>query len=118
MTAAASQRRRAVEDVVRSHPEWPGGWAQLGELAEDRGEHLEAYAYYRVGYHRGLDALRKAGWRGSGYVRWAAVDNRGFLSCLDGLQRSAQSIGETDEAERCGQFLRQLDPAWPAEGRR
>ncbi|MEZ5343255.1 MAG: DUF3151 family protein [Acidimicrobiales bacterium] len=32
--------------------------------------HLSHYAYYRIGYHRGLDKLRQNGWRGSGYVRW------------------------------------------------
>jgi hypothetical protein len=72
---------------------------------------VEAYAYYRIGYHRGLDALRANGWRGSGYVRRSAPSNRGFLDCLAGLGRMADAIGETDEAERCTQFLAQLDPA-------
>lgn len=116
MAEPAPQRRRSVSEVVRAHPDWPGGWARLGTLAEDEGHDLDAYAYFRVGYHRGLDALRKAGWRGSGYVRWAVPENRGFLACVDGLRRAAQSIGEIDEAERCGQFLRQLDPAWRADG--
>jgi hypothetical protein len=65
---------------------------------------------YRVGYHRGLDALRQNGWKGSGYVRWSAVSNHGFLNCLDGLARTAALIGETDEATRCAQFLLQCDP--------
>ena len=52
-------------------------WAQLGELARDD---VEAYAYFRVGYHRGLDQLRQSGWRGSGYVRWRHETNRGFLA--------------------------------------
>ena len=72
-----------------------------------------SYAAYRVGYHRGLDTLRANGWRGSGYVRWEHPGNRGFLRALAGLQRTAAEIGEDDEAERCAQFLRQLDPAWP-----
>ena len=71
---------------------------------------LESYAYYRVGYHRGLDALRQAGWRGSGYVRWSHPSNRGFLRCLQGLGRQAAAIREDDEATRCRDFLRQLDP--------
>jgi hypothetical protein len=104
------RRRGAVAAVVREHPAWPYGWAAMAEVTDDD---LEAYAYCRVGYHRGLDALRKAGWRGSGYVRWRAPDNRGFLRCLEGLRRSAEAIGEHDEAQRCAQFLRQLDPAWP-----
>ena len=74
---------------------------------------MEAYAYFRVGYHRGLDTLRKNGWRGTGYVRWSHETNRGFLRCLDGLGRMAARIGEADEHHRCEEFLRQLDPAWP-----
>lgn len=112
----AGRRRLAVSQVVRAHPDWPDGWAELGSLAEEAGDDLDAYAYFRVGYHRGLDALRKAGWRGSGYVRSAAPENLGFLRCLDGLRRAARSIGESSEADRCALFLRQLDPAWPPDG--
>ncbi len=77
---------------------------------------MERYAYFRVGYHRGLDALRAAGWRGSGAVRWAQPANRPFLTCLDGLRLAAGAIGEHDEEERSATFLRQLDPAWRPEG--
>src|SRR5439155_1547527 len=70
----------------------------------------------RVGYHRGLDALRQAGWRGSGYVRASHPENIGFLRALDGLRRQAGRIGEADEEARCAEFLHQLDPAWPASG--
>src|SRR5437660_12740233 len=103
------RRRDAVSDVVAAFPRFLDGWARLGELARDD---VEAYACFRVGYHRGLDALRAAGWRGSGYVRWSHEPNRGFLRSLDCLRQAAASLGETDEEERCGQFLRQLDPAW------
>ena len=103
-------RHDAVADVVRAFPEWSEGWAVLGDLARDD---VEAYACFRVGYHRGLDALRRAGWRGSGYVRWSHPANRGFLRCVDGLRGAAASIGETAEEERCALFLRQLDPSWP-----
>ena len=68
------------------------------------------YAYFRVGYHRGLDQLRQSGWRGSGYVRSSHPENRGFLAALDGLRRTADAIGEADEADRCAEFLFQLDP--------
>jgi len=92
---------------VRDHPRSLIGWASLGDLARDE---VEAYACYRVGYHRGLDALRANGWRGSGYVRWAHEGNRGFLRSLAGLGRTAQAIGEADEAARCEEFLQMLDP--------
>ncbi len=73
---------------------------------------IERYAYARVGYHRGLDTLRAAGWRGSGYVRWRHEPNRGFLRSLHSLELAAAAIGETDEEQRCALFLRQLDPEW------
>jgi hypothetical protein len=100
-------RRAAIAAVVARWPRFLDGWAQLGEAARDD---VEAYAYFRVGYHRGLDRLRGNGWRGSGYVRWANEENRGFLRALTGLAATAERIGEHDEAERCRLFLAQLDP--------
>lgn len=108
-SVAPSQQRDAVADVVARWPRFLDGWARLGELARDD---VEAYACFRVGYHRGLDRLRQAGWRGSGYVRWTHETNRGFLRALDGLRRTAAAIGERDEEQRCDEFLRQLDPDW------
>ena len=107
-------RRAAVAAVVADDPTFLDGWAALAGLARDD---VEAYAYARVGYHRGLDALRAAGWRGSGYVRWAHESNRGFLRALDALRRSAEAIGEDPEAQRCALFLRQLDPGWAGADR-
>ena len=98
--------------VVAGSPRSLAGWAELGALGRDE---IESYAAYRVGYHRGLDRLRAEGWRGSGYVRWRHETNRPFLTCLAGLAAMAAAIGETDEAERCETFLRQLDPSWPPE---
>jgi hypothetical protein len=110
----SAERRDAVSQVVARWPRYLDAWAQLGGLARDD---VEAYACYRVGYHRGLDRLRGSGWRGSGYVRWQAEPNRGFLRALRGLGDAAARIGETDEAERCALFLAQLDPGGvPAEG--
>ena len=80
-----------------------------------RGETVTSYAYARVGYHRGLDKLRRAGWRGQGPIPWEHVPNRGFLRGLQGLGRAAGRIGEQDEAERCAQFLVQLDPSLRGE---
>lgn len=101
-------RRDAVSRVVARWPRFLAAWATLGDLARDD---VEAYACYRVGYHRGLDRLRGSGWRGTGYVRWEHPANRGFLRCLDGLRRAAAALGEQDEEERCRQFLLQLDPS-------
>jgi hypothetical protein len=78
---------------------------------------IERYAFARVGYHRGLDALRAAGWRGSGYVRWQHEPNRGFLRSLNALRQAAGAIGEVDEEQRCDLFLRQLDPDWSSSER-
>lgn len=112
LTRGEADRRAAIAEVVASAPRSLEGWARLGDAGRDV---IEAYAAYRVGYHRGLDALRANGWRGSGYVRWAHPGNRGFLRALAGLQRTAAAIDELDEAERCAHFLRQLDPAWPPD---
>ena len=101
------RRRDAVSAVVARHPRFLDAWAQLGALARDD---VEAYACYRVGYHRGLDRLRQSGWRGSGFVRWRHPANQGFLRAVQGLARQAAAIGEADEAQRCEQFLAKLDP--------
>lgn len=107
VAAPAVDRRSAVAAVVAAHPRFLDAWAELGDLARDD---VEAYAYHRIGYHRGLDRLRASGWRGSGHVRWSHPTNRGFLRCLAGLRDAAARIGEADEEERCRHFLAQLDP--------
>ena len=114
LAQAEPSRRDAVAAVAAHWPRYLDAWAQLGMLARDDSE---AYACYRVGYHRGLDRLRANGWRGSGYVRWGFEENRGFLRSLRGLGQTAARIGEHDEAERCAHFLVQCDPTGvPAEG--
>jgi hypothetical protein len=110
MALPEGERHAAVAAVAAAHPRWSAAWAALGDCGRDD---VEAYAAYRVGYHRGLDSLRANGWRGSGYVRWQHPSNQGFLRALAGLARQAAVIGEDDEAERCGLFLRQCDPSWP-----
>jgi hypothetical protein len=100
-------RRDALAAVAARWPTFLDAWAQLGEHARDD---VEAYAYFRVAYHRGLDRLRASGWRGSGYVRWQHETNRGFLRGLVGLGTAAGRIGERAEADRCAEFAQQLDP--------
>ena len=118
LTAALAEpeerRHDAVAAVVSRWPRSLEAWAALGDVARDD---VEAYACYRVGYHRGLDRLRQSGWRGSGYVRWAHQSNRGFLRALAGLGRAAGAIGEADEERRCAEFLAQLDPDAPPDAR-
>jgi hypothetical protein len=107
LATPSAGRRDAVASVCARWPRFLDAWAQLGALGRDD---VERYAYYRVGYHRGLDRLRQSGWRGTGYVRWEHETNRGFLRALDGLRAMAAAIGEDDEAARCAEFLRQLTP--------
>lgn len=106
-SATGSQARELIGGIVAQNPTSLFAWSAYGENARDD---LESYMAFRVGYHRGLDALRQNGWRGSGYVRWSEPSNRGFLRCLLGLARAATRIGETSEAARCRTFLAQLDP--------
>lgn len=96
--------------LVAAHPSSSLGWALLADRALADGRDVEGYAYARVGYHRGLDALRKGGWRGAGPVPWAHGPNRGFLRALGALATAAERIGEQGEPERCRTFLRDCDP--------
>ncbi|PZE65136.1 DUF3151 domain-containing protein [Curtobacterium sp. MCBD17_021] len=100
-----------VSSVVVSHPSSSLAWALLADEAWERGATLESYAYARVGYHRGLDALRKAGWRGAGPVPWSHEPNQGVLRSLFALRRAAEAIDEPGEPERLTQFLDGADPA-------
>jgi hypothetical protein len=97
--------------VVRRHPASPIAWAALGALAAEQGaDDVTVYAYARVGYHRSLDLLRRNGWKGHGPVPWSHEPNRGFLRALAALSRAAGEIGETEEQQRCRQFLRDSSP--------
>ena len=109
--AAEAGTAEAYKTVAAAHPAFSGGWAALaaGSLAD--GDPVTAYAYARTGYHRGLDALRRNGWKGHGPVPWSHGPNQGFLRCLHTLSQAAAEIGEADEAARCAQFLRDSDPA-------
>jgi hypothetical protein len=108
---SAAGDRAAIRRAVERFPAEPLAWATYADATRAEGKPaISVYAYYRVGYHRGLDSLRKHGWKGSGYVRSEHPSNQGFLRCLKGLGDMAAEIGETEEAERCRQFLQQLDP--------
>jgi hypothetical protein len=96
--------------VAAQHPTSSAAWAALADAAWARGATIESYAYARVGYHRGLDALRRNGWKGFGPVPWAHAPNQGFLRALYALGRAAGEIGETDEADRIRAFLDDSDP--------
>ena len=96
--------------VAAAYPASSAAWAALAEAALADGRPVDAYAYARTGYHRGLDALRRAGWKGNGPIPWSHEPNRGFLRALHALGQSAAEIGEADEAARCRQFLADSDP--------
>ncbi len=104
--SAPLQQGVAADQVAAAHPASSLAWAVLAEdaLADERP--VEAYAYARTGYHRGLDALRRSGWRGQGPVPWEHEANRGFLRALAALSRAAGAIGEEEERHRCAEFLR------------
>ena len=97
-------------EVAARFPSSSAAWAALADRAYAGGAVIESYAYARVGYHRGLDALRRNGWKGHGPVPWSHEPNRGFLRCLHALGRAAGAIGEADEAQRCRTFLDDSDP--------
>ncbi|MEU2612346.1 DUF3151 domain-containing protein [Micromonospora sp. NPDC007271] len=112
LAAAAEQDTdEAYAEVAARFPSHSAAWAALGARAFAAGQVIAAYAYARTGYHRGLDQLRRSGWKGHGPVPWSHKPNRGFLRCLYVLSRAAGEIGEADEAARCAQFLRDCDPA-------
>ncbi|MEV6606870.1 DUF3151 domain-containing protein [Kutzneria sp. NPDC051319] len=96
--------------VARGTPDFSEAWAALAERALEQGDAVTAYAYARTGYHRGLDQLRRNGWKGFGPVPWAHRGNQGFLRALAALAKAAGEIGETEEYERCRTFVADSDP--------
>jgi len=97
-------------EVAAAHPTSCLAWAELAGAALGEGRTVEGYAYARTGYHRGLDALRRNGWKGHGPVPWEDEPNRGFLRALHALGVAADRIGETTEAERIRTFLADCSP--------
>ena len=111
--AAAGQDLAAIKDVAARYPTYSAAWAALATAALAAADPVTAYAYARTGYHRGLDQLRRSGWRGNGPVPWSHEPNRGFLRSVHALGRAAAAIGETDEAQRCQTLLTESDRSVP-----
>ena len=107
---AARNGDASPEAVVRACPRDSQAWADLAESALSEGQEIQAYAFARTGYHRGLDLLRGNGWKGFGAVPYDHEPNRGFLRCVAALARAAQSIGEEDEYIRCLDLINESDP--------
>ena len=100
----------APAEVAAAHPASSAAWSALAEAALAANSTIEGYAYARTGYHRGLDALRRAGWKGQGPIPWSHVPNQGFLRALQSLRQAALEIGETAEVERITALLHDSDP--------
>ncbi|MGO2481372.1 DUF3151 domain-containing protein [Glutamicibacter ardleyensis] len=96
-------------DLAAKFPSSSLVWALLANEAHAEGRTVDSYAFARVGYHRGLDSLRKAGWRGQGPLPWRHEPNRGFLRSLYALGRAAAAIGESEEVDRIEKFLNDSD---------
>ena len=111
----------AVEEILAGGPDaflgiasrYPASslcWALLAEgalSARTLTGDLTAYAFARTGYHRGVDALRHAGWHGRGPIPWDHEPNRGFLRSVWALACAAQRLDAHEEAERFVTFLRE-----------
>ena len=114
---ASSALRSAADpaEVAGRFPAYSAAWAALAERSMAAGDPVTAYAYARTGYHRGLDQLRRAGWRGHGPVPWEHVPNQGFLRSVHLLGAAAAALGEQEEAGRCRDLLADSSPAAVAE---
>ena len=100
----------AYASVAARFPTFSAAWGLLASRANAEGQVVTAYAYARTGYHRGLDSLRRHGWRGVGPIPWEHEPNRGFLRALYSLGRASAAIGEAEEPERIEKFLKDSDP--------
>jgi Protein of unknown function (DUF3151) len=116
-TKASEALRNGTDpaSVAAGFPTYSAAWAGLAERAMRDGDPVATYAYARTGYHRGLDQLRRAGWKGHGPIPWEHEPNQGFLRALHMLAVAAAAIGENDEAGRCREFLRDSSPTAAAD---
>ncbi|MEO5834043.1 MAG: DUF3151 domain-containing protein [Nakamurella sp.] len=113
--AAAIAAGASPENAARDHPDSSLAWAMLAEEALGQGQDVRAYAFARVGYHRGLDRLRRSGWKGAGPVPWSHEPNQAFLRALSALGQAAAAIDETPEVDRIRAFLLDADPTIPSD---
>ncbi len=109
---AAAVSGESASAVAAAFPAYPAVWAALALEAAASGRTMEAYAYGRTGYHRGLDSLRKNGWKGYGPVPGDHPGNVGFLTCVAVLADAAAEIGEDEEARRLADLLVECDPSF------
>ena len=101
----------SLAKIAKANPKDSGAWAALAFRLIEADEPVTAYACARTGYHRGLDALRGNGWRGTGPVPWDHVPNQGVLRAIGSLVVAAKRINEDDEVIRCLNLLNDCDPA-------
>lgn len=101
----------SLQALVAANLKDSGAWAALANRLLEADEPVQAYACARTGYHRGLDALRGNGWRGTGPVPWEHVPNQGVLRAIGALAVMAHALGEEDEVIRCLNLLHDCDPA-------
>lgn len=97
--------------VARDFPDSSLAWAYLARQADAQGDVIASYAYSRTGYHRGIDQLRRAGWKGFGPVPYRHEDNQGWLQCVAALSVAAEKIGEEEEYLRCLDLIHECDPS-------
>ena len=113
--AAALAAGENPSDVARANPTSSLVWAVLAETALDAGDDVAGYAYARTGYHRGLDSLRRNGWKGAGLVPWSHEPNRGILRAISALGQAATLFEEDAEVTRIRALLLDADPEIPTD---
>ncbi|RIX33884.1 DUF3151 domain-containing protein [Corynebacterium falsenii] len=101
----------ALQSLVAANLKDSGAWAALATRLLEADQPVEAYACARTGYHRGLDALRANGWRGTGPVPWDHTPNQGVLRAIGALVVTAHALQEEDEFIRCLNLLHDCDPS-------
>ncbi|OUD86514.1 hypothetical protein BC477_00870 [Clavibacter michiganensis subsp. michiganensis] len=104
--------------IAADHPQSSLVWALLSDSAYVQGDRIASYAFARVGYHRGLDSLRKSGWKGQGPVPWStsptAASSAPSTRCVARPPPSARRTRSRASAPSCAMRI----PRRPATSRR